>query len=129
MQKTLKMTLKGKKVSGNWQLNRIFMNLKKKLNPGVVLILSWGCICVYDLYSQQVYYISQISGEHLQDHWSSCEERFSRDPPNPLLICHCMCVCMDAGSVIPCPSVRIPSAIHVKEIMNKVDFIASCTVP
>ena len=51
MQKTIKMTQKGK-LSGNGQVNRIFMNYKKKLNPGVVLTLSWGYIHVYDLYSQ-----------------------------------------------------------------------------
>ena len=43
-------------------MNRIFMNLKKKLNSGAVLTLSWGCI---------YWYISRISGERLQDHWSS----------------------------------------------------------
>ena len=53
-------------------MNRIFMNMKKKLNPEDVLTLSWGYIHLYDLYSKQVYwYISQISGERLQDHWSS----------------------------------------------------------
>ena len=61
MQKTIKMTQKGK-LSGNGQVNRIFMNYKKKLNPGVVLTLSWGYIHVYDLYSQisLLVYISDL---------------------------------------------------------------------
>ena len=33
-------------------MDRIFINLKKKLPPGCILILSWGYIHVYDLYSQ-----------------------------------------------------------------------------
>ena len=51
MQKTVKMTGR-EKLSGNGQVNRTFMNLKKKLNPGVVLTLSWGFIHVCDLYRQ-----------------------------------------------------------------------------
>ena len=51
MQKTVKMTER-KKLSRNGQVNRIFMNLKKKLNPGVVLNLYKGFIHVYGLYSQ-----------------------------------------------------------------------------
>ena len=48
------------------------MNLKKKLTPGGILTLSWGYIHVYDLYSEtRNWYISQTSGERLQDHWSS----------------------------------------------------------
>ena len=51
-------------------MNRIFMILKIKLPPGVYLSLSWGCIHVY-VYNSKVYgYISQTSGERLQDHWS-----------------------------------------------------------
>ena len=72
MQKTVKMTLKGKKLQGNWQVDRIFMNLKKKLTPGSILTLSWGYIHVYMFIVKQVcWYISQISGERLQSHWSS----------------------------------------------------------
>ena len=47
------------KLSRNGQVNRIFMNLKKKLNPGVVLTLYFGYIYVYELIIKQVYwYIS-----------------------------------------------------------------------
>ena len=62
MQKTVKMTRKGK-ISENGQVNRIFMNLKKKLNPVVVLTLSCGYIHVYDLYSETslLVYISDLS--------------------------------------------------------------------
>ena len=69
MQKTVKMTGR-EKLSGNGQVNRTFMNLKKKLNPGVVLTLSWGYIHVCDLYSQTSLLVYS-SGERLQDHWSS----------------------------------------------------------
>ena len=33
-------------------MNRIFMKLKKKLNPGVVLTLSEGFMHLYDLFIQ-----------------------------------------------------------------------------
>ena len=61
MQKTVKMTLKGK-LSENGQMNRIFMKLKRKLNPGDVLTLSWGFIHLYDLYIQTslLVYISDL---------------------------------------------------------------------
>ena len=65
MQKTVKMTLKGK-LSGNGQMNRIFMKLKKKLNPGDVLTLSWALYIYMTFVFEQVFwYISQISGERL----------------------------------------------------------------
>ena len=49
-----------------------FYDLKIKLDPGVVLTLPWGYIHVHYHSSFQVYwYISQVSGECLQDHWSS----------------------------------------------------------
>ena len=65
MQKTVKMTLKGK-LSGNGQRNRIFMKLKKKLNPGDVLTLSWALyIYMTYIFKQVDWYISQISGEGL----------------------------------------------------------------
>ena len=51
MQKTVKLTLKGK-LSANGQVDRIFMNLNKKLTPRVILTLSWGYIHVYDLNRQ-----------------------------------------------------------------------------
>ena len=62
MQKTVKMTQKGK-TSMKWaRMDRIFMNLKKKLTPGCILTLPWGYIHVYDLYSQTslLVYISDL---------------------------------------------------------------------
>ena len=49
------------------------MILKKKLTPGVALTRPWGYIHVHiTILVKQVYwYISQVSGERLQDHWSS----------------------------------------------------------
>ena len=52
-------------------MDRMFMNLKKKLTQ---VILYWGYIHVYDLYSQTTVFVFmyiQISGERLQEHWSS----------------------------------------------------------
>ena len=45
-------------------MNRIFMNFKKKFIPGVALTLTF-------IVKQVYWYISQISGEGLQDHKSS----------------------------------------------------------
>ena len=63
------MSLKGK-TSGNGQMDRILMILKKKFT------LHWGyihtCIHMNIIYSKtNVLVYTQISGEHLQDHWSS----------------------------------------------------------
>ena len=48
------------------------MNLKKKLTPGVILPCP-GAIDMYMIFVvKRVYwFISQVSGERLQDHWSS----------------------------------------------------------
>ena len=48
-------------------------DLKKKLTPEVALTLPRGYIHVYyhSSYKQVYWYISQVSGERLQDHWSS----------------------------------------------------------
>ena len=47
-------------------------DLKKKLTPEVALTLPLGYIHVnYHLVKQVYSYISQVSGERLQDHWSS----------------------------------------------------------
>ena len=51
-------------------MDRIFINLKKKLTSGAILTRSWGYIHVYDLYSQTSLLV-YISGEHLQDHSGS----------------------------------------------------------
>ena len=52
-----------------------FYDLKKKLTPGVALTRPWGYIHVrayITILVKQVYwYIFQVSGERLQDHWSS----------------------------------------------------------
>ena len=50
---------------------------ENKMDPGVQLSLPWGYIHVYDknkteIIVKQVYWhLSQVSGERLQDHWSS----------------------------------------------------------
>ena len=65
-----KLSLKGK-LPGNGQKDRIFMILKIKFTRCVYP--RSGHIYVYlTLTGKDVYwYISQISGERLQDHWSS----------------------------------------------------------
>ena len=62
MQNGVKMSLKGK-ISGNGQMNRLLMILKKKLTPGFSLTLAWGYMYM-DIIVKQIYlYISQVSGE------------------------------------------------------------------
>ena len=51
MQKVVEISSKGK-TSGNWQMDRIFTILKKKLTPGVILTLPRGYIYAYDHCSQ-----------------------------------------------------------------------------
>ena len=51
-------------------MDMIFMNLEKKLTLGVILTLPWGLIHVYEHYNQRNLLV-YISGERLQDHWSS----------------------------------------------------------
>ena len=46
-------------------------DLKKKLTPEVALTLTWGYIHNTILVKPVYWYISQVSGERLQDHWSS----------------------------------------------------------
>ena len=47
-------------------------DLKKKLTPEFTLTLPWGYIHVYCHSSQtSLLYISRVSGEGLQDNWSS----------------------------------------------------------
>ena len=46
-------------------------DLKKKLTPEVALTQTWGYIHNTILVKQVYWYISQVSGERLQDHWSS----------------------------------------------------------
>ena len=69
MGKIVKYHLKGKTCSKLANgLN--FYDLKKTFTPGFAL--PWGYIHVCYHSSQQVYlFISQVSGERLQDHWSS----------------------------------------------------------
>ena len=52
----------GIKTSGNGQMDRIIMILKKKLIRGVSLTLPWGYIHVYEHYSQTnlLVYISSL---------------------------------------------------------------------
>ena len=74
----LKSHLKGKTCS-KLATGLKFYDLKKKLTSGVALTRPWGYIHVYYHSRQTVFwYISQVSGERLQDHWSSCFVFWSR---------------------------------------------------
>ena len=49
-----------------------FYVLKKTLTPGVILTLAWGYVqAITILESNKFIYVYQVSGERLQDHWSS----------------------------------------------------------
>ena len=53
-------------------MDKIFMNLITKLTPGSSLTCPGAVYMYMTIVVKQVYwYISQISGERLQDHWSS----------------------------------------------------------
>ena len=69
--KLLKCHLKGKTCSKLANgLN--FYDLKKKLTSGVILTLPRVIYMFITILVKQVYWdISQVSGERLQDHWSS----------------------------------------------------------
>ena len=65
MQKAVKISLEGK-TSGNGQIDRIIMILKKKLILGVILTLPWGYINVNYPFSQTILlvYVSQTFVEY-----------------------------------------------------------------
>ena len=68
--KTVKMPFEGElKPAGNWQMDRILIILKKENGPRA---LSAPALGLNTIILKHVYwYIQQISGERLQDHWSS----------------------------------------------------------
>ena len=50
----------------------LIYDLKKTLTPGVILTLPWGYIHAYYHFSQTSLLVySQVSGERLQERWSS----------------------------------------------------------
>ena len=80
-------------------MDSILIILRKKMAQGLHLPLYWD----YFLYHS---YIQKISGERLQDHWSSCfyAPNFEKVPPTlkkleghiafGLSVCLCVCVCV-----------------------------------
>ena len=72
MQKTVKMALKGK-TSRKLACGQNIYEFEKEIDPRGYSDRVLGAIYMYMTFIvEQVYwYISQISGEHLQDHWSS----------------------------------------------------------
>ena len=70
MGKTVKMPFEGElKPARNWQMDRILIILKKENGPRAssAPALGLNTIIVKHVY----WYMQQISGERLQDHWSS----------------------------------------------------------
>ena len=65
-----KMLFEGENQQENWQMDRILITLKKKengLRASSVPALGLNTIIFKYVY----WYMKQISGERLQDHWSS----------------------------------------------------------
>ena len=69
MGKTVKMSFEGKKPAGNWQMDRILIILKKENGPRASSAPALGLNTI--LFKHVYWYMQQISGERLQDHWSS----------------------------------------------------------
>ena len=64
----LKCYLKGKS-AGNWQMDRILIILKKENGPRASSAPALGLNTI--IFNYVYWYMKQISGERLQDHWSS----------------------------------------------------------
>ena len=69
MGKTVKMSFEGKKLAGNWQMDRILIILKKENGPRASSAPALGLNTI--IFKHVYWYMQQISGERLQDHWSS----------------------------------------------------------
>ena len=63
-----KMDLKGSS-AGNWQMDRILIILKKENGPRASSASALGLNTI--IFKYVYWYMKQISGERLQDHWSS----------------------------------------------------------
>ena len=70
--KLLKCHLKGKASAGNWQMDRILIILKKKEENGPRASSAPALGLNTIIFKHVYWYMQQISGERLQDHWSSC---------------------------------------------------------
>ena len=69
-EKLLKCHLKGK-AAGNWQMDRILIILKKENRSRASSALTLGLNTIILKHVYWYTYMQQISGERLQDHWSS----------------------------------------------------------
>ena len=65
----LKMSFEGKKLAGNWQMYRILIILKKENGTRASSAPALGLNTT--MFKHVYWYMQQISGERLQDHWSS----------------------------------------------------------
>ena len=70
MGKTVKKPFDGElKPAGNWQMGRILIILKKENGPRASSVPALGLNTI--ILKHDYWYMQQISGERLQDHWSS----------------------------------------------------------
>ena len=69
MGKTVKMSFEGGKTAGNWKMDRILIILKKESGPWASSAPALGLNIT--IFKHVYWYTQQISGERLQDHWSS----------------------------------------------------------
>ena len=68
-------------LKGNWQMDRILIILKKKKKKNGPKASSAPALGLNTIIFKHVYwYMQQISGERLQDHWSSCFSCLSYAP-------------------------------------------------
>ena len=70
MGKTVKMSFEGKSQQ-DWQMDRILIILKKENGPRASSALTLGLNTIILKHVYWYTYMQQISGERLQDHWSS----------------------------------------------------------
>ena len=59
------------KPAGNWQMDRLLIILKKENGPRASSALTLGLNTIILKHVYWYTYMQQISGERLQDHWSS----------------------------------------------------------
>ena len=68
---TVKMSFEGKSQQeiGNWQMDKILINSEKENGPRASSPPALGLNTI--IFKHVYWYLQQISGESLQDHWSS----------------------------------------------------------
>ena len=97
MKKIVKMSFEGQNLS-KLANERNFYDLQNMLTPGVILTLPRVTYVYIIILVKQVYwYISQVAGERLQDHWSS---GFLGDDLFSSLVAFCLVLDSDCGYAV-----------------------------